>query len=101
MVRWIRSAQIARGKNVDAMQWSREATAYVNKKFPEAGIRAYQGLFGPVGRLVWMSDSENLADLEKISTAIGSDEGYLAFVAKSSDLFVEGSMQDDIIATFE
>jgi hypothetical protein len=96
MVRWTRSALIARGKGVQAMQWAKEITEWANKKYNRQ-MKVYLDYFGESGTLRWFVDYENLAAFEKISDQIIGDPEYWQKLNQGADLFVEGSGFDTVM----
>ena len=94
MVRWQRSIRIARGKNLEAVQWAKEVTDYANSKQPNYKVQAFSSAFGDVSMLVWHADFEDLAALDKFGKFFNTDQGYLELVMKAADFFVEGSVYD-------
>ena len=94
MIRWQRSIRTKGGKAVEAVQWAKEVTDYVNSKQPNYKAQAFASQFGDVNMLVWHVDFEDLAALDKYGKFFNTDQGYLELVKKASDLFIEGSLYD-------
>jgi hypothetical protein len=99
MVRWTRSTQIARGKGMQAMQWSKEITEWANKKF-NLQMKVYMDNFGEIGVVRWFVDYENLAGLEKIRNSLLGDQEYWQKIDQSADFFIEGSGFDMVMSEF-
>ncbi len=98
MVRWTRSVRIARGKPLEAMQWAKEITEWINKKY-NLQTKVYVDSFGEVGTLRWFVDHESLAVLEKSWDQLLGDQEYWQKVNQSNDLFVEDSLFDTVMRT--
>jgi hypothetical protein len=96
MVRWTRSARIARGKGVQTMQWAKEITEWANKKY-NLQMKVYLDYFGEYGTIRWFVDYENLAILEKTFDQLLGDQEYWQKVNQSNDLLVEGSGFDTVM----
>jgi hypothetical protein len=96
MVRWTRSARIASGKGMQAMQWAKEITEWSNKKY-NLQMTVYLDYFGEVGNVRWFVDYESLAALEKIRDQILGDQEYWQKVNQSTDLLVDGSAFDTVM----
>jgi hypothetical protein len=96
MVRWTRSAQIASGKGMQAIQWAKEITEWANKKY-NLQMKVYLDYFGEVGTIRWFVDYENLAALEKVGDPILGDQEYWQRVNQAADFFIEGIMVDTVM----
>jgi hypothetical protein len=96
MVRWTRSARIARGKGMQAMQWAKEITEWANKKY-NLEMKVYLDYFGEYGTIRWFVDYESLAALEKIREQLLGDQEYWQKVSQGNDLLVEGSVFDTVM----
>lgn len=99
MVRFQRSIRTARGKPLEAIQWAKEVTEYINGKQPNFKVQVFTSRFGDSGMLAWQIDFDDLAALDKYQKFFNSDEGYWALVTKSYDLFIEGSLHDSVFET--
>ncbi len=98
MIRWTRSAQIAHGKAPQAMQWSKEVTEFVNKKY-KTQMTVYMDFFGEVGTIRWFNDYTDLAALEKVRNQLLADQEYFQKLNQSADLLVQGSAFDTVMHT--
>lgn len=99
MIRWQRSIRTARGRNNEAIQWAKEVSDYVNKKQPNYKVQAFSLRFGELGTLVWQTDFDDLAALDKYQQVISADQGYWDLVKKSTELFIEGTVHDTVFET--
>ena len=94
MIRWQRSIRAKGGKGLEAAQWAKEVTDYVNSKQPNYKAQSFSSQFGDINMLVWHVDFEDLAALDKYGKFFNMDQGYLEMVRKAADFFIEGSVYD-------
>lgn len=99
MIRFQRSGRIARGKDLQAIEWSKEMTAYLNGKFSEANLQVFSHRFGDIDTLAWQADFDNLASLDSYQRAINGDKEFWERLGKSTEFFVEGSFFDTVFET--
>ena len=52
MIRFQRSGRVARGKDPEAIEWSKEVTTYLNGKFSAANLQVFSQRFGTIDTLV-------------------------------------------------
>ena len=96
MIRWQRSIRSAGARNLEAVQWAKEVTDYVNGKQPNYKLQAFSSRFGDVNMLVWQVDFEDLATLDKYQQFFGTDPDYWELIKKATDLFIEGTTNDTV-----
>jgi hypothetical protein len=96
MIRWTRSARIARGKFPQAMQWAKEIAEFSNKKY-KIQLGVYLDTFGEVGTIRWFADYADLAALEKVRNQLLADQEYWQKVNQSNELFIQGSVFDTVM----
>ncbi|HEU0297105.1 MAG TPA: hypothetical protein VFR47_30475 [Anaerolineales bacterium] len=99
MIRFQRSGRIARGKDLQAIEWSKEVTAYLNGKFSEANLQVFSHRFGDIDTLAWQADFDSLASLDSYQRAINGDKEFWERLGKSTEFFVEGSFFDTVFET--
>ena len=99
MVRFERSARIARGKLLEARQWAQEVTDYANSNHAEARLQVFSERFGNLGRVSWQADFDDLAALDRYQQSFDTDQGYWALVNKSTELLIEDSIHDSVYET--
>ncbi len=99
MVRFERSARVARGKDLEARRWAQEVTDYANNNHPEGKLQVWSERFGNLGRISWQADFEDLTALDRYQKSFDTDQGYGALVSKASELFIESSVHDTIYET--
>ncbi len=97
MYRFHRTGYASRGELLEASQWAKEVAGYLTKKYSPVSVQAYSEIFGDYSAVHWYADYEDLATLEKVNAQLLTDQGYLAMLNKSADLFVEGSVHDTLI----
>jgi len=92
MIRWIRTAQIAQGKQQEAIQWAKDTREYTKTKFEGgADVKIFLETLGEYGVICWMVDFENLAVLELAGQVLDEDSGYQERLQAASDLFLPGT----------
>lgn len=100
MVRFHRSARAAAGTTFpEVVQWAKEVADYVTSNYPEATILAFAEQYGAVGTIHWYADYEDIATLDRVGSQLNTDEGYWAIMGKGTDLFIEGSVNDTVMAS--
>jgi len=99
VIRFQRSIQVAGGKNLEAVQWAKEVTEYLNGKQPDNKAQAFSSRFGDVNEMAWQIDFEDLAALDKYQQFFNTDQGYWEMVKKAEDLFIEGTTYDSAFET--
>ena len=99
MVRFERSARVARGKLLEARQWAQEVTDYANKNHPEGKLHVFSERFSNIGRVLWQADFEDLTALDRYQKSFDTDQGYWALVNKSNELLIEDSVVDTVYET--
>jgi len=96
MVRWTRAGRVARGKELQAIQWAKELTEWANKKYG-GQLSVYMDCFGEFGTIRWFRDYESLGEVEKRIETLLKDQEYLQRVGPAMDLFIEGSFNDTVM----
>ena len=96
MIIFSRTASIAAGK--PAITWSRELVAYMKQKTgPE--LRVMMPVSGNPWRICVLGQSENLTAFDALQTQLRGDPKYKEFLAKGSDYFIAGSINDELWRT--
>ncbi len=96
MVRWVRSGRARAGKMSQAVQWAKEITEYINKKYG-VSVSAYANEFGEIDTIGWFVDYANLDSIEKLRSELILDREYMKKVSPVAELFVEGSFCDTVM----
>lgn len=99
MVRFERSARVARGKDYEARRWAQEVASYANSNHPEGKLNVFSERFGNLGRISWQADFDDLAALDRYQKSFDTDEGYWALINKATELFIENSLHDAVYET--
>ena len=97
MIRFQRSIRTARGKGLEATQWAKEITEYINGQRPDAKLQVFSPRFGDINSILWQVDLDDLAALDQYQQFLNTNEGYWALIQKSYDLFMEGSVDDTVL----
>ena len=93
-----REACIKDGKRMEAIQFAKEIIAYGNEKDPQSKGRIYTEIFGAVGKIIWIYEGKDLATFERGHKQFMADPAYRAILAKGAGLFIEGSVNDTLMA---
>jgi len=96
MIRFQRSIRVARGRNLEAIQWAKQVVEYLNSKQPNYKVQAFLSRFGNLGTVVWQVDFEDLAALDKYEQFFDKDPGYAELLKKSFELFIEATVYDSV-----
>ena len=96
-IRTHRMARISGGKMLEAIQFAKEVTDYINNKYPQIPTRVYSEAFGAVGTIHWFSECKDLATLERTIQQLFADPGYLSILSKAIGLFIDGSVHDTLM----
>jgi len=96
-IRTHRMARISDGKMLEAIQFAKEVTDYINNKYPQFPTRVYSEAFGAVGTIHWFGECKDLATLERTIQQLFADPGYLSILSKAIGLFIEGSVHDTLL----
>ena len=97
MIRFQRSIRSASNNAAGAIEWAREVTTFLNGIYAKNNVQLFAHRFGDVSTIVWEVDFDTLASLDDYQHTLNADEEYWAVVAKSVDLFVEGSVYDIVL----
>ena len=91
MIRWVRRAQIAPGKQQEAIQWAKDTREYTKTKFEGgADTKIFLETLGDYGVICWMVDFENLATVELAGQVLNEDSGYQERLKAAVGLFLPG-----------
>ena len=97
MIRWVRTAQIAPGKQADAMAFAQDICAHA-ESVTGTKVNFFVQHGGPLGRVCWQSDLDGLGDYEKQVGQLQSDEEFGRMVTKAgaARLFIAGQARDSL-----
>lgn len=95
-IRFHRKAQIHEGKMLEAIQWAKEITQYLNANYPEVFVSLYIEKSGTATIIHWFADYRDLATYNRLRPQISRDEKYLALISKARErgLFIGESLHD-------
>jgi len=99
MVRFVRTAWPAAGKQTEALEFGQEVTEYLNANLG-TDYQCFAERYGRP-RVHWAGDFEDMASLDKALKAASADEGYLKLLARSGDLFLPARIHDTVVETVE
>jgi hypothetical protein len=90
---------IANGRFMEAVGWAKETSSYCEKKFGVPKVEVWVDAFGPIGRMRWSTDFNDLAALESVQLQMLADPGYWQLIDKAfkNGLFVDGT-GDDVVS---
>jgi hypothetical protein len=95
MIHFFRTAAIAPGKQMSAMAFAREISAYLKSQHGlELAVSTPIG--GNPNRVGWAVTYENLAAYEASSARMMADPGYHEVLLKGSENFIAGSVHDEL-----
>lgn len=94
MIFWTRTASIAPGKLAAAQAFAAEAVAYLKSHHGQEFIVSIP-IGGNPNRIRWSGQLESMAAYEVYSAGLRADPGYAEVLAKGSDLFIAGSINDE------
>lgn len=97
MIYFHRQAVVSPGRLREALRFAAEATAYLNSVLPEVNATAGVGIGGQTGTMYWRAEYADLAALERAQTQLFADDAFQALLVKGAELFLAGSMKDDVI----
>ncbi|MCJ7686558.1 MAG: hypothetical protein MUO68_19940 [Desulfobacteraceae bacterium] len=97
MIRWMRSARMARGDAMKAIAWSKEVAEYAKKYEGVSSVDVFLDAFGDSGTIRWIVDYEDLATLEKAQNQLMVDQDYWKKLGEAQNLFIEGSVHDIVM----
>ena len=97
MVRFIRFAEPKIGVFPQGVAFAKKITAYCKKTY-KIDIKAYANSKGVI---FWIVDYKDYADYDKVRSKIASDKKYWQIVSTAKNLFIEGSLCDEIVTPIE
>lgn len=97
MVRLIRSMEPKIDVFPQSVAFAKEIAAYVKKTY-KVDIKAYAN---SKGVLFWIVDYKDYAEYDKVRSKVGSDKKYWEIISTAKDLFVEGSLCDEMVSPID
>ena len=96
MISFVRSADLALGKAMEAMTFASDI-AKVVEKLAGVDVTVMTPIGGNPNQVVWHVAYENLGALEAAQATLMANEEYMAMLAGAADLFLPGSIWDRIL----
>lgn len=84
-VYWTRTAEIAWGKDAEALEWAIRVMKHLNDTFPSWPGEVLTNITGNLGEIHWVRKFESLAEMEKVSGMMQADEKFQAIVKEMVD----------------
>ena len=97
MVRLIRSAEPKIGMFPQSVAFAKKITAHVKKAY-KVDIKVFAN---SEGVLFWIVDYKDYSDYGKARSKLASDKKYWQIVSTAKNLFVEGSLCDEIVTPID
>lgn len=101
MIIFHRQAVLAPGKLLEGVEFAGKIAAHVNSLTPDAEVRASMGVGGTVGTLHWTGHYPDMGEMERSMDAYMADAAYLQMITQAGELFVAGSVKDEILKTLD
>jgi hypothetical protein len=95
MIHFTRTSSILPGKLAPAMAFAREMTDYLQTAYG-SNIQILLPVGGNPHRIAWRGTYPDLAALEAFQGKSMADPKYLAILSKGAELFIAGSICDEI-----
>jgi len=95
MIAFNRIGKIAPGKTAGAVAFAHEISAYMKDAY-KVDLEVMMPIGGNPQRIAWSARYQDLAAFDAVSAKLLGDQRYWAIVAKATDLFLPGSMQDSM-----
>jgi hypothetical protein len=97
MVRLIRSAEAKIGMFPQSVAFAKKIAAYVKKAY-KVDIKVYAN---SKGVLFWIVDYKDYSDYDRARAMLASDKKYWQIVSTAKNLFVEGSLCDELVSPID
>ena len=98
MIAFVRVAAVKPGKQVAAMTFAKEISAFLKSNY-HLDTEVLRPVGGNPQRVAWSTRYADMAALETTSTKMLADAKYWEMLNGAADLFIGGSMRDDIWKT--
>ncbi|HJV96836.1 MAG TPA: hypothetical protein VJ608_12400, partial [Albitalea sp.] len=79
-----------------ALQFGSEVASHFNKTY-DVKMKVGAEMFGG-SRVHWFFDADNLDQMAQLNSKLMQDRTYWALIDKSKDLWLEGSLEDKVVA---
>jgi hypothetical protein len=98
MIYVTRTASIAPGKGVAAFTFAQKASDYWRTTW-DRNLEVRRPIGGNPNRIAWVGQYKDLAEFEAVTTKSLADPKYLELLVSAGELFIAGSIHDDIWRT--
>jgi hypothetical protein len=98
MIYFSRTASIAPGRTGDAIAFAQVIAKYINENY-ETTLEVLMPIGGNPNRIAFRAHYDSLAQWEAATTRLLTDKVYVELVAKQSNTFLPGSVQDELWRT--
>ena len=98
MNRFVRTASVAPGKLGTSIAFAKQISEYIGQHF-DVKMQVMMPLGGNPHRLAWKTDFASLSAMDEFQSKLLADPKYMEMLHKSGDLFIAGSLNDDIWRT--
>jgi hypothetical protein len=71
-----RTAQVAQGKRVEALDWAKRITQHLRQKYSKHNVRLAEEVLGDHTLFHWIAEFDSLADVEQYWKALETDKTY-------------------------
>ena len=95
MISFIRTAAIAPGKAAAASAFAAKILDYYKTHYGTQ-LELMRPIGGNPSRIAWVGRYESLAAFDAVSLKSQSDQKYLELIGSAADLFIAGSVHDEI-----
>lgn len=97
MFRFMRTATAKNAATlVPALQFAAEVSSYLNRRY-SLNVKFGTELFG-APRIHWQFETDSLDKLQQLNVKLLQDREYLGMIEKYKDSWVDGSLQDTVLA---
>lgn len=95
MITFTRTAVIAPGKAPAAWAFAQKIVEFYKSNY-DTPLEVLRPVAGNPGRISWVGRYASLAAFDAISVRSQSDQKYLELLATAAELFVPGSLHDEL-----
>lgn len=99
MILFVRSVRTIRGKRGGAKKWAIALTDYINALSPEIKCKVFIPRFGELNWIHWITEFENLTELDAWQQKMASDKGYHELSLQAQHLFTQDSIEDKVLTS--
>jgi hypothetical protein len=98
MIRFVRTASIAPGKQADSVIFAKQIVDYIGKNLG-VKLEVMLPIGGNPNRIAWRTEYVNLAAMEDFIARSAADPKYMELVKSGAANFIAGSIHDSIWRT--